>query len=119
MRFLSMVKSSENQGHPPEALQDAMAKLIQDSLKDGSLIQTGGLGAGAQGVRFRISKGKITMIDGPYAESKEVVGGYAVMQFASKQAAVEATRRFMELHQKHWPGWEGECELREVMFLAP
>lgn len=119
MKFLSIVKSAENQGPAPQALQDAMARLIEDSLKNRSLVQTGGLGAGAQAVRFRISRGKLTATDGPFAESKEVVGGYAVMEFASKAEAVEATRRFMELHRTHWPEWEGECELREVVFLAP
>lgn len=52
--------------------------------------------------------------DGPFAETKEVIGGYAVMDFKSKQDAVEGALRFMELHQKHWPGWEGETEIRQV-----
>jgi len=104
MRFLSIVKAAENQGPPPQALLDAIAKLTADSLKDGSLVQTGGLGTTTTGARVRIAGGKLTVTDGPFAEAKEVVSGYAT---------------FMRLHQQHWPGWEGECEIRELCFLAP
>src|SRR2546428_3175854 len=99
MRFLSIVKSAENQGQAPQALQDAMAKLIADSLKDGSLVQTGGLGASSTGVRVRGAGGKLAVIDGPFTEAKEVA--------------------FMRLHTEHWPSWEGECEVRPITFLAP
>ncbi len=57
--------------------------------------------------------------DGPFAEAKEVVGGYAVLEAKSRAEALEATRQFLQLHQQHWPGWEGECEIRELCFLAP
>src|SRR5881296_4660193 len=119
MRFLSIVKSAENQGPAPQALQDAMAKLTRDSLKDGSLVQSGGLGASSTGVRVRSVGGKLTVIDGPFTEAKEVVGGYAVLEAKSRDEALAAARTFMRLHQQHWPGWEGECEIRELCFLAP
>ena len=118
-RFLSIVKSAENQGPPPQALLDAMAKLTEDSLRDGSLIQTGGLSASSTGARVRIAGGKLTVTDGPFSEAKEVVGGYAVLEANSREEALEAARQFMRLHQQHWPGWEGECEIRQVWFLAP
>jgi hypothetical protein len=119
MRFLSIVKSAENQGPAPQALQDAMAKLIADSLKDGSLVQTGGLGASSSGFRVRSAGGKLTVRDGPFTETKEVVGGYAVLEWASREAAVEGALAFMRLHTQHWPAWEGECEVRNIAFLAP
>ncbi|PYP70151.1 MAG: hypothetical protein DMD41_15555 [Gemmatimonadetes bacterium] len=119
MRFLSIVKSAENQGPAPQALQDAMAKLIADSLKDGSLVQTGGLGASSTGVRVRGVGGNLTVIDGPFTEAKEVVGGYAVLEFESREEAIEAAVAFMRLHTEHWPSWEGECEVRPITFLAP
>jgi len=119
MRFLSIVKSAENQGPPPQALLDAMAKLTADSLKDGSLVQTGGLSASSTGARLRIAGGTLTVTDGPFTEAKEVVGGYAVLEAKSREAALEAARQFMRLHQQHWPGWEGECEIRQVWFVAP
>jgi len=119
MRFLSIVKSAENQGPAPQALQDAMAKLTRDSLKDGSLVQSGGLGASSTGVRVRSARGKLTVIDGPFTEAKEVVGGYAVLEFESREEAIEAAVAFMRLHNEHWPSWEGECEVRPITFLAP
>jgi hypothetical protein len=119
MRFLSIVKSAESQGPPPQALLDAMAKLTEDSLRDGSLIQTGGLSASSTGVRVRISGGKVSVTDGPFAEAKEVVGGYAVLEAQSRDEALEATRAYLRLHQQHWPRWEGECEIRQLVFVAP
>ena len=96
-----------------------MAKLIADSLKDGSLIQTGGLAASADGFRVRAKGGKLTVLDGPFTEAKEVIGGYAVLEWASREAAVEGALAFMRLHTQHWPSWEGECEVRQIEFLAP
>lgn len=119
MRFLSIVKSAENQGAPPQALLDAIDRLTRDSLKDGSLVSTGGLGTTGSGARLRIVKGKVTVTDGPFTEAKEVIGGFAILEAPSKREAVEATRRFLQLHRDLWPTWEGECELRELVFLAP
>lgn len=118
MPFLSIVKSSEGQ-KAPQALMDAMDKFVQESLRNGSVLQTGGLGPSSKGARFRVSKGKLTMTDGPFAEAKEVLGGYAVLAAKTREAALADARRFMELHQRYWPEWEGECEVREIAFLAP
>ena len=74
----------------------------------------GGLGPTALGVRVRLSGGKVTVTDGPFTEAKEVVGGYAQFELKSKEEAVESAVRFMELHKKHWPGWEGETEVRQM-----
>ncbi|HLN56941.1 MAG TPA: YciI family protein [Thermoanaerobaculia bacterium] len=114
MRFLSMVKSAENSGPPPRELMDAMGKLAEDATKAGVLVETGGLLQSAAGARVRVSGGKITVTDGPFAEAKELVGGYAILEVKSKAQAIEETRRFMELHRQHWPGWEGEAEIRQI-----
>lgn len=119
MPFLSIIKAAENQGPPPAALLEAMNKSVADSLKDRSVIQTGGLAPSAAGFRIRMAGGKLTVIDGPFTEAKEVVGGYAVLAAKTRQEALEATRQFMDLHVRHWPTWVGECEVREVVFLAP
>jgi len=111
---MSFVKSSENYGPPPQALMDAMGKLIEDAFKAGTLVDTGGLAPTAEGTRVRLSKGKLSVVDGPFTEAKEVIGGYAVMEFTSKEAAIESTKEFLELHTTHWPEWKGECELRQV-----
>ena len=66
------------------------------------------------GARVGLSRGKVILIDGPFTEAKEVVGGYVVLKLRSKEEAIEGAMHFMELHKKHWPGWEGETEVRQM-----
>ena len=114
MRFMMLVKSAENLGAPPKELLDAIAKLSSEAVTAGAMVGSGGLAPTAMGKRVRLSQGQINVIDGPFAEAKEVVGGFAQFDFKSKEEAVDAAVRFMELHKKHWPGWEGETEVRQV-----
>ena len=114
MRFMMLVKSGENKGLPPKELMDAIAKLAEDSNKSGTMIASGGLAPTAMSTRVRVSRGQLTTTDGPFTEAKEVVGGYAVFELKSKEEALEGAKRFMELHKKHWPGWEGETEIRQI-----
>ena len=114
MRFMMIVKHAEKQGPPPKPLMDAIAKLAEEEAKAGTMLGTGGLGPTALGARVRLSGGQVTVTDGPFTEAKEVVGGYAQFELKSKQEAVESAVRFMELHKKHWPGWEGETEVRQM-----
>lgn len=116
MRFMMIVKHAENQGRPPKALMEAIGKLVEENGKNGrTMIGSGGLRPTEQGARVRIAGGKLSVIDGPFTETKEIIGGYAQFELNSKQEAVEAAVRFMELHKQHWPGWEGETEVR-VMY---
>jgi len=117
MRFITMVKSSENSplGPPPKALMEAIGKLGEEAAKAGVMVEMGGLLPTALGARLRVSGGKLTVTDGPFSEAKEVIGGYAVYSVKTKDEAVEWARRFMNLHKQHWPGWEGETELRQLM----
>ena len=114
MRFMMLVKSAENYGPPPKTLMDEIGKLAEEAVKAGTMVESGGLGPTAMSTRVRVSGGKVSAIDGPFTESKEVVGGYAVFELKSKQEALEGALRFMELHKKYWPGWEGETEIRQV-----
>jgi hypothetical protein len=114
MRFMMMVKSAESCGQPPQALMEAIGKLAEDAVKAGTMLESGGLSPTAMSTRVRLSHGQLTTTDGPFTETKEVVGGYAVFEFKSKQEAVESAERFMELHKTHWPGWEGETEVRQI-----
>ncbi len=114
MRFMTLVKSSESAGPPPQALMDAMDKWIEESLGDGTLVHAGGLAPTAASTRVRVSNGKVSVTDGPFTEAKEVIGGFAVLELPSKEAAVEAARKFIELHREHWPDWEGESEVRQI-----
>src|ERR1700737_2449334 len=110
MRFMMLVKSAENKGPPPKGLMDAMAQIAEEAVKAGTMVNSGGLAPTAKSTRVRLSRGQVTTIDGPFTEAKEVVGGYAVFELKSKKEAIEGALRFMELHKKHWPGWEGETE---------
>lgn len=114
MRYMMIVKHSENQGPPPKSLMDAVAKLAEDEAKAGNLVGNGGLKGTSTGARVRLSGGKVTVIDGPFTEAKEVIGGYAQFEFKTREEAVESAVHFMELHKKHWPGWEGETEVRQM-----
>ena len=114
MRFMMIVKHAENQGPPPQALMDAIAKLGEEAAKAGTMLGQGGLGPTAQGARVRLSGDRVTVIDGPFAEGKEVIGGYAQFELKSKEEAIASAVQFMELHRKHWPGWEGETEVRPM-----
>ena len=79
------------------------------------MLGSGGLAPTAQGARVRLSGGKVTVHDGPFTEAKEIIGGYAQFDLDSKEEAIEGAVRFMELHRKHWPGWEGETEIRPML----
>ena len=114
MRFMMIVKHAENQGFPPKPLMDAIAKLGEQAVKDGTMVSNGGLLPTAQGASVRLSKGQVKVVDGPYTEAKEVVGGFAIFELKSREEAIEGAVRFMELHKQHWPGWEGETEVRQM-----
>ena len=114
MRFMMIVKHAERQGPPPQALMDAIGKLAEEETKAGTMIGSGGLAPTAQGARVRLSGGKVTVTDGPFTETNEVLGGYAQFELKSREEAIRAAVRFMELHEKHWPGWEGETEVRQM-----
>ena len=114
MRYMMLVKSAEKCGVPPQELVEAIGKLAEDEMKSGTMLGSGGLLPSAHGARVRLEKGKVTVIDGPFIEAKEVVGGYAQFEFKTKEEAVESARNFMELHRQYWPGWEGETEVRPM-----
>ena len=114
MRYLSFVIPS-NDVPPSQELMEAMGKLIEREVKAGRLLDTGGLMHIATSTRVTLKHGKLSVTDGPFAETKEVIGGYAMFEFASKEDAVAATVEFMELHKRFCPHWEGVCELRQIM----
>ena len=116
MRYMCLVRSSEafRDKPPPQKLMDAMGVLMDDAWKAGVMVDTGGLLPDRDGFRARLSNGKVSLTDGPFAEAKEVVGGYAIMEFATRADAVAWTKRFMETHITGWPEWEGECEVRPM-----
>ncbi len=116
MKVLMLIKHSEaiRSQDVPKALMDAMEVFVGEGFKSGVLKDTAGLKSTAEAHRIRSSGGKLTATDGPFAESKEVVGGYALVEVASRDEALKVAREFMELHRTHWPEFEGECEVRPL-----
>jgi hypothetical protein len=98
----------------PQALMDAMGDFVTEGFKSGVLKDTAGLKSTADGFRVRSGGNRLKVTDGPFTESKEVVGGYALVEVASREEALEIARQFMELHRVHWPAFEGECEVRPL-----
>jgi hypothetical protein len=117
MRYLVMVKYDENGTPPPQSLLDALAKNRLEAKQAGALVEVGGLFPSALGARVRLSGGRLTVTDGPFTESKELVGGYSVYEVKSKQEAIDWTHRFMRVFAEHWP--EGECESEVRQILEP
>ncbi len=115
MRYMMIVKHKEAQGMPPKELMDAIGKLTEEAIKDGTLLGNGGLLPTAAGASVRLSGGRVTVTDGPFTEAKEIIGGFALFELKSKEEAVAGAVQFMELHKKYWPAWEGETEVREMM----
>jgi hypothetical protein len=116
MKYLMLIKHTESyRSDPiPQALMDAMGEFVSESFSSGVLKDTAGLKASADGFRVRLGGGKLKVTDGPFTESKEVVGGYALVEVPSREEALRVARDFMELHRKHWPSFEGECEVRPL-----
>jgi hypothetical protein len=112
MRFMSMIRIQENTGQKPsEQLMSDMGKLIEEMSRDGRLISTAGLRPTSEGVRVRLRHGKLSVVDGPFTETKEVIGGYAIIEAKSKDEALELTRRFLKVHGDEW---DLECEVRQL-----
>lgn len=118
MRFMTIVKTREIAFEPPAELLDRINQLAEDATKKGEFAGMGGLGPTAQGARVRLSKGKITVTDGPFTEAKEIIGGYAIFDVKSKREALEYTRRFLEAHIGLFDQ-DMEVEVRQMMDEPP
>jgi hypothetical protein len=116
MRYFTFIRHSESfrASPPPAALMEAMGGFVQRSRADGTLVDTGGLLPSKDGFRIRLSNGTLTLTDGPFTESKEIIGGWAILDVPSRQDAVRIATEFMELHHRHWPDFEGESEVRPM-----
>ena len=115
MRFMMLVKHAEElSGPPPKALMDAIDKLTAQANQANSMIAGGALAPNAASTHVRVTRGELKTTDGPFTEAKEIIGGFAIFDLKSKEEAIEGAQKFMELHRKHWPGWEGETEVRQI-----
>ena len=112
MRYLAIYRSAETGVPPSPENMAAMGKLIEEMAKAGVLLATEGCQPSSKGTRVRSSGGKFAVTDGPFTETKEVVGGFALFQVKSKEEAIEWTKRFLKLCG------DGESEIREL-YEAP
>ena len=112
MRFLSIVRVTETGQVTSDRLMAEMGKLMDEMTAKGVLVDTAGLRPTSEGVRLRNNHGTYTRTDGPFAEAKEVIGGYAILEAPSMADALDATRRFLEVHGEEW---NVECEVRQMV----
>jgi hypothetical protein len=108
MKFLSIYKTAERNTPPSQEEMNAMGKLIEEGMKRGWLLGTEGCLPSALGARVRRSGDKVVVTDGPFIESKEVVGGFALLQANSKEEAIKLAKDFLQV------AGDGECELRQI-----
>lgn len=108
MRFLSIYKSVEQDTPPSKKEMQVMGKLVEDGMKAGTLLAVEGCMPSKSGARVRLANKKVKVTDGPFTESKEVVGGLAILQANSKEEAIELIKEFLQV------AGDGECELRQL-----
>lgn len=112
MKFLALIKVDETTGKgPSERLLEEMGNLIEKWTQDGKFVRTAGLRPTSEGFRVRSRGGKLTTTDGPFTETKEVIGGYIVLEAADKAEAVDLTKQFLAVHGDEW---DMECEVRPL-----
>jgi hypothetical protein len=108
VRFLTIYKTAETGAPPTTEHMAKMGQLIDEMTKAGVLLATEGCLPSSKGARVRLSNGKLTVTDGPFTESKEVIGGFALIQAKSKEDAIELTKRFLRV------AGDGESEIRQI-----
>ncbi len=114
MRYMVFLSMREDVGGPPQPLISAMSDWMHEGFASGVLVDTGGLYATADSIEYVVRGGQLTTTDGPFAEAKEVVGGYAVVEVRNDDEAHELGRRMAALHMDNWPEWEGTIQVRQI-----
>jgi hypothetical protein len=116
MKFL-LIANYPERAQPlqtPKAMVDAMDVLLAEGFSEGWLKDIGGLEPTKEAVRIRAKGGKLTVIDGPFTEAKEIIGGYAIVETRTREEAIEIALRFMELRRIHDPDFEYESRILPV-----
>lgn len=114
MRYLILLRGSRPAEPPPPGLMEAIMQLGAEATASGALLDTAGLSPSAAAARVRLAGGHLSVMDGPFAETKEFIS-YALYQVHSKEEAVQWASRFMAVHRDNWPAWEGDAEVLKVM----
>jgi hypothetical protein len=113
VRYLVLLEASQPDGPPPAGLMEGIMQLGEEATRAGALLDTAGLAPSAAGAKVGVAGGALSITDGPFAETKEMIS-YALYEVRSKEEAVEWTSRFIRLHHELWPGWEGEARVLRV-----
>ena len=113
-RFMGLVRMVEGHPAPPQSMIDAMDAYIGEQLTAGHFLDGGGLAPSSETINFVVRKGEVTRVDGPYAESKEIVGGWAIMQYDTVEEAIAGQEEFAELHAKYWPDCSMVATMRQI-----
>ncbi|HXT14610.1 MAG TPA: YciI family protein [Gemmatimonadaceae bacterium] len=121
MRYMMFIKHTEDYygKTPTPELMKAMGEFVVPHMKSGKFVEAAGLMSTRRGKKFQLRNGKINVIDGPFTESKEIIGGYTLAECDSDEEAIELAREFVELHRIHAPGMDVECELRPLQTGMP
>jgi hypothetical protein len=114
MRYMVFVKMAEDVGPAPQALFEVMGREMAEAFASGMMRDAGGLSGTNDRTEVRLRGGALSVTDGPFAEGREVIGGYSIIEVGSHEEAVASARRVMEIHQEYWPGWEGSAEVRRI-----
>src|SRR5262245_4777100 len=119
MLIANATKESEAGSPPDPRLMAAIAGFSDEMAKAGVLVSTGGLAPSSMGAKVRLSGGKVSVTDGPFAETKEIIGGYAIVEVNSKAEAIEVAKKFWQLHADVLgPSYEGGREIRQLFYQA-
>ena len=111
MRFLgyTLANEAETPTEPPSPdMYEKMGKFVEEATKAGIVVATGGIAPTSEGAIVSLKGGQFTVVDGPFTEAKELVGGWALMECRDKDEAIEWTKRFLNVLG------EGECRVRPV-----
>lgn len=119
MRYMCLINGPEvPMSEVPPSLMQAMDELTRAAIERGEFITAGGLEPSRNATHVSVRRGKVVVTDGPFAETKEVLGGFAIFNYPSREYAIEQAKVFMQLHAQHWPGWEGTCEVRPMLGMG-
>jgi hypothetical protein len=118
MRFMMIIKADERfeAGHPPDPkLVEAVGKFSVEMQEKGILVANGGLLPSSKGAKIKVSKSKILVTDGPFIETRELIGGFAILEAESREHAIEMGKQFMQLHADTLGAdYVGELEVRQM-----
>ncbi len=113
MKYMMFV-CTDTEPDTDKAAEPDIEVWVSDNDARGRRLEGSALAPTSAATTVRVRDGRLLVSDGPFTETKEVIGGFAIFEFATREEAIAAAERFMELHRQHWPEWEGVCEMRPM-----